>query len=204
MSSTHRSRSSSRPVPLVIFTAVAYIAFITAVGMSRDKWGEAIYFATGVVLIWYTVETYAMRKEVTRQGDLAVMPFVLARLEPAPLALILRNIGNGPALYVKVEDIDFDTGLTPGKPDHVAKFATTDVIEAKCEVQATVELSRHTGQGTKPVFDFLSSLDPKYQKQLDVPVVIQYQDLYGRMHGTRLEMGKNGTRFISFQPGAEA
>jgi hypothetical protein len=194
------------PRKLFIFTLPAYVAFTLIVWWALLSWAkgtlaEAIYFVTGAIILWYTVETHAMRRETTRQTELAVKPAVLARIEDNPHALILRNIGNGPALYVMVEDIEFDTGGRAGVPDHVVTFATTDVIEAKTEVPATVHLGRQTGQGTKPLFDYLSALDRRYQKKLDLPVVIRYQDLYGGLHRTRLEMGKSGTRFIRFESG---
>lgn len=194
-----RARWLPRPIALLIATSAIYIAVAIPLGSRANKWSEVIYFATGLILIWYTVETHAMRKETTRQAELAVRPLVLARLE-SPQGLVVRNIGSGPALYVKVEDIEFDTDAPTGRPSHVAKFATTDVIEAKAEVPATVQLARITGEGTiKPLYEFLSSLDPKYQKNLDLPIVIHYQDLYGTLHRTRLEMGKSGTRFIGFE-----
>jgi len=204
LSPMRAKNSQLGPVSLVVITLGVYVVMVTVVGTQSGKWSETIYFLTGAVLVWYTVETYAIRRQATRQGDLAVMPFVLARLEPAPYALVLRNIGNGPALYVKVQDIEFDLGLNQGKPDPVARFATTDVIEAKTEVVATVELSRNTDQGLRPMFEYLSAFDPEYQKQLNLPVVIEYQDLDGQSHRTRLEMGKNGTRFIAFESGSSA
>lgn len=202
---------SRRPLVLFLATIIAYVGLVVLIewgivrwgGSASSRWSEVIYFVTGVILIWYTVETHGLRREAARQGKLAVMPFVLARLEGnPPEQLILRNIGNGPALYVKVEDIEFDTGLTPGKNDHVAKFATTDVIEGKREVTATAKLFRQMpGGGTKVLSDFLSFLHPDFQKNDDLPVVIDYQDLNGGSHQTRLEMGKNGTRFIRFESG---
>ncbi len=197
---------SRRPPVLVIALPLAYAVVTLILGWRTGKWSETIYFLTGLILIWYTVETHAMRRETTRQAEIAVRPAVLAHIEDNPYTLILRNIGNGPALYVKLEDIEFETvdyatGRRAGKPDHIATFATTMVIEAKTEVPATVHLVRYTGQGTKPVFDYLAALDPRYQKNFDLPVVIHYQDLYGGLHRTRLEMGKSGTRFLGFKSG---
>lgn len=199
-------RLSRRPLALLIATLILYAVAVGPIGWSFGKWSEVIYFVTGAILVWYAVETHALRKEATRQAELAVRPAVLARIEDNPHALILRNIGNGPALYVRVEDIEFETiefetGRRAGKPDHVVTFATTAVIEAKTEVPATVQLVRYTGQGRKPLFDYLSALDPRYQKNLDLPVAIHYKDLYGGLHRTRLEMGKSGTQFIRFESG---
>ena len=42
-----------------------YTAITIVLGSRFGRWSEAIYFATGVVLVWYTVETHAMRREMT-------------------------------------------------------------------------------------------------------------------------------------------
>lgn len=75
----------------------------------------AIYWATGLVVLHYTYETYRMREELVRQNQLAVQPLVLATVkrvnvahDRADLRVVLRNIGRGPALFVCVDDFNLN------------------------------------------------------------------------------------------------
>jgi hypothetical protein len=58
--------------------------------------------ATLGVLIWYTIETYKLRKEAQKQNESAVLPIVVIE-EPSqddPEAFVIRNIGKGPAFQI--------------------------------------------------------------------------------------------------------
>lgn len=59
-----------------------------------------------VVLI-YTVETQGLRIEMIRQNEIAVQPVIVAAAkkgESENIEFLLKNIGRGPALFVKVDD----------------------------------------------------------------------------------------------------
>lgn len=54
------------------------------------------------VLVWYTIETFRLRKEAKRQNELALRPLVVIE-EPSGHereSFVIRNIGKGPALQV--------------------------------------------------------------------------------------------------------
>lgn len=187
---------SRRPPVLILALPLVYAAVILAVGWVTGKWSETIYFLTGLILIWYTVETHAMRKETTRHNELLVEPLVVVtRIQQDPYGLVLRNIGRGAALYVAVEDVQII--IDGGKePEFVAKFSTADIIEASGEAFASVDLLKERGGESKRVFSFVSNLDPKYQQKHDIPVIIAYQDVNGGRHRTELSMGKSGTKLV--------
>jgi hypothetical protein len=46
-----------------------YLFLIIVTGCLFGGWSDAIYFATGAILVLYTVETHAMRKEMTTQNE---------------------------------------------------------------------------------------------------------------------------------------
>jgi len=172
-------------------------AVLRLASLTKD-YGEGVIVGTGVAIVWYTVETHAMRKEMTRQNALQVQPFVfVTAILSQPDTLVLRNMGRGAALHVQIEDIEFivDGGATP---EYVAKFSTVDVIEAGNEVRATTELT-HVREGqSQRLFSFVSGLDPRFQRNLDLPVIISYQDIHAVLHKTHLTMGKSGTRLIRY------
>src|SRR5438876_1189628 len=75
---------------------------------------------TGLSLIWYTWETKLLREIATRQlgatiaqVEAQIRPFVI--IDRAYHPFTIRNIGLGPALNVRVHDVDIDldhkTGL---------------------------------------------------------------------------------------------
>lgn len=76
------TRLSRRPPLLALVTGLVYIvaAFALAAlmnlvlpaALTGQGLSNAIYFLTGGILLWYTIETHAMRKEITRQIDLQV------------------------------------------------------------------------------------------------------------------------------------
>ena len=69
---------------------------------------------TMATLIWYTVQTFLLRKAAQRQNEIAVMPVLVLEFESEERALAglmkledlqLRNIGNGPAFNIQMETI---------------------------------------------------------------------------------------------------
>src|SRR5712691_6619831 len=66
---------------------------------------NVIYWLTGLIVLMYTVETLGMRLEMVRQNELAIQPLVIAVIWGHPdesRQLMLRNIGRGPALSIRV------------------------------------------------------------------------------------------------------
>src|SRR5580704_3065160 len=75
-----------------------------------------VSFLVGLVILWYTSETWKLRKEAQKQNDHAIMPIVM--LEGAtdlPLTehdanmpsfkIVLRNLGLGPAFNIEIEPL---------------------------------------------------------------------------------------------------
>ncbi len=64
--------------------------------------------ATAGILLWYTIETYKLRKQSVLQTEIQIRPllithsFIIFGEEPR---VIIKNIGNGVALNVETEDI---------------------------------------------------------------------------------------------------
>src|SRR5262245_36247423 len=65
-------------------------------------------------IVWYTVETFGLRRETVRQNGIAVRPLVVTNIEyrqisvfPAPIVgtqVVMKNIGKGLALFVQIDD----------------------------------------------------------------------------------------------------
>jgi hypothetical protein len=102
-------------------------AFLTAIvalylGLPAAAWalagpdraalvGAAAAFVTGLVVLWYTWETQALRLETARQTEFNLLPYVVVRPErdrpgtERALHLAVVNLGSGPALHVRARDL---------------------------------------------------------------------------------------------------
>ena len=106
--------------------------------LKRQGWttslSDGIYIGTGIAVVWYTVETYYLRREMVRTNEIAVLPLVVVGVEQVPVPgvavgatfarkVILRNIGKGPALFVQLTGITF--GPMPNVGTLAARFSPT-------------------------------------------------------------------------------
>ena len=85
-----------------------------------SKWDQLQTLAvivTGAVIVWYTWETKILREEAQKQTELQIRPFLLIDpfIDPEYFGFNLVNVGNGPAINIKLPDIQVDS-------DHVIRF----------------------------------------------------------------------------------
>ncbi len=183
---------------LVVLPALAWIS-------GRDV-GTAILWATGVVLLAYTIETQGMRLEMVRQNEITIQPLVIARIRGTEEGqdrryderLILRNIGKGPALFVQVKDIEVQE--VEGFGRFVARFFVVDCIEADKDVVADVEFDVIPAGGAfeapgRRGYDFIASLNPRSARGT-YEVIISYEDIGGERRWSKVQMGKGGIRLL--------
>ena len=166
-------------------------------------WGAAagVLWATGVVVLLYTVETHYMRREMIRSNTMQVQPVLITRLAGPPPGeeqgdrLWAHNIGKGPALHVTFEEVDINFTDMNFSTKSAVKFFGVDFIEAgRREVVRSVFGDR-AADGFKERFDWITQLDSRYARQ-DFPIIIHYEDIEGRGYTSELQMGKGGTRLL--------
>lgn len=130
-----------------------------------------IYWVTALVVLAYTVETYGMRLEMVRQNEIAVQPLLIvtikkvqAGIAPVPTfedRVVLRNIGRGVALFVRVEDVQV---VSTEDLRLVAKFETVDYLEPGHE-EAGHARAYEGPEGEEhehALGDFVAHLTPRY------------------------------------------
>jgi len=123
----------------LLYTLIGYfllliIAFFA--GSGCDQWNYLSTIAiilTGAILIWYTWETNLLRMEAHRQNEIQLRPFVL--LVPEQEQFQLRNIGNGTALNVSIQDVQIckDPDVRIHFPDHVPFLNKDEAIVVTAE-----------------------------------------------------------------------
>lgn len=152
---------------------------------------------SGIAVGAYTVEAHKMRRELVRQNEISIMPFLMASIEPrefrgvAPYSkecLVIRNIGHGPALHIEFRSIDTVELLGH---QYRLRFGRIDYLEAGKDVVVDVKLWNGTPSDAEYIFKHGLDTGP-------VNLNIVYQDVRGGKHETLLQMGKDGIR-IKFQ-----
>jgi hypothetical protein len=113
---------------VVGWSGLLFVGLTFAVRALAGSLTDGVLIGTGVAIVWYTVETASLKREMTRQSASAVKqkeiafqqaeagirPLLISRIErvesrmqigPMPRdypTLVLRNIGHGSALFVGV------------------------------------------------------------------------------------------------------
>ena len=135
--------------------------------------------ATGLILIWYTVETQLLRRETQRLIEVQQRPFVVFEVgdfgtsrDPSGqeyrFRFCVRNIGTSAAVNVRVIDVPLEM------EDTFIRFP--DVITTL--PQGTQQRIHEEGvlQG-KPMYDWLSgAIDPKYANRPFI-VSVEFQNV---------------------------
>jgi hypothetical protein len=108
----------------LLFVLVTLLAFVLPILAVRrmdpkmPKYDLAIYFGTGLVLLWYTLETRGMRQEMVAARLRLDTPEVLVRLEHSRndflgfFDVIVENVADVPALAVQFQRVP-DLTLPP-------------------------------------------------------------------------------------------
>ncbi|MGH7773976.1 MAG: hypothetical protein ACREQA_17270, partial [Candidatus Binatia bacterium] len=161
----------------------------------------AVLWSTGLVVLWYTVETHGLRLEMVRQNEMAIQPLVVATIEEkweqrtAPTArdcVVLKNIGRGTALYIQPAEIEFEK-VSGGR--FVARFERIDYLEPGKDAVSEVNWRGEFQEGASEPIDFVSNLKP-YLATRTYDVRISYEDINGQKRESIVRMGKGGIRLL--------
>jgi hypothetical protein len=94
--------------PLMV-SLLVYLLSTGLLGWATGRWSEVIYFLTGLILIWYTLETREVRLATLRQTALQIRPF-LAIEYGDERKIWVHNVGNGVARDIKFHDVRLSEG----------------------------------------------------------------------------------------------
>jgi hypothetical protein len=102
---------ASRQATTLSVTIAAYALATILLGWVTGKWSEAIYFLTGLILIWYTWETREVRRAMLHQAALQIRPFLGIEYGD-DRKIWVHNLGKGVARDIKCQNVP----LTQGQP----------------------------------------------------------------------------------------
>jgi hypothetical protein len=111
---------------LPAYAGVTLIIWWAFASLTEAGLAEAIYFVTGAIVLWYTVETHAMRREVTRQITLQIRPF-LAIEYGEDGKMWIYNIGKGVARDIRYHTVPL-AEANPGDTILTVQWKPTDFL----------------------------------------------------------------------------
>ena len=133
---------------------------------------------------------------MVRQNELAIQPLVIAVIggTEGSRQLMLRNIGRGPALSIRVEDVTL-TDVAGDNVPFIMKVQTMDYLEPQTERAPITELMSASSATPGAYFDAVPSLDPCTAVD-SCRLTIKYGDLGGQLRCSLMQMGKDGIRLL--------
>ena len=183
------------------------------IGLTKD-YGEGVIVGTGVAIVWYTVETAYLRREMAKQNrivsdqsETAIRPLLVSRIEhrayagqivPSPRAeFVIRNIGHGPALFVQVQGF---TVRTQYKGSVLVHIDPIDLVEPdKVEIPILKPDPSPVGGQRPDPDELVHSLSPQTAPD-DCEIVISYENIRGQRFASAVRMGRSGTKLVRHGP----
>jgi hypothetical protein len=144
-------------LPVAVYVAACLPALCLESGQG---W---VVFVTGIVLAWYTWETWGLRCAANAQTEQQIQPFVILERGERDRKFQLRNLGSGLALNLSIDDIVIDQD-----EQIVIRFGTVVLLPAG----ACADVAAESFQRGRHVGDFFTAhINPRYATMaLDVCV----------------------------------
>ena len=187
---------------LIPWTLTLFVVLPSLVALAGLGFTNGVYIGTGIAVLWYTLETASLRREaaaqtraIAAQTEVMVSPLLVARVGSTSSggsqgttthAILVRNIGRGPALSVKIQDLIVD----PTTPITLC-FDALDVIRVDEEAAASGATTVRGAEFSR----CLSLLKPEFASTT-YELRITYLDMAGREHTSAVQMGKGGIRLL--------
>ncbi len=165
-----------------------FILLVGALG-TRLETSSAIYLATGLVILWYTIETWRLRKEAQLQTELQNRPFVSIEVVSGVNPFVHPvNLGKGVARNVSIEAVEdsalFEvrarlTHIAPGRDDIEPTW------RLKSRLSTTEPLTDHPEDDHGPAAHSLLS-HGRFK------VVLKYASIVGQHYETTIRLTRDG------------
>jgi len=164
-----------------------YLVIYRLKSTDMQKLTSIALILTLFAVIWYAWETRRLRIETIRQTELSLRPFVIVSYNEQQRKFLFKNIGKGPALKVKIDDIPIikEDGELYIRYD----FYEIDVVTPKEEIEVNGEIKINEGtSGEFPVF--MSHFFPDTAvKSYDF--IINYTNINSEPYKTKGKFGKD-------------
>src|SRR3989442_233512 len=172
--------------------AVLFVAMVRGLVMWTPNPSDAIYLATGLVVLWYTIETWRLRKEAQLQTELQNRPFLSLKKtgEGISAAFYLTNGGKGLARNVRLGDVVFDDSLQFRQAEVITHLLPGEVGGLCWRVFGGLP-SQNVPVGEVSISDRPEYCGRFLAKHPQATVTIEYDSLVGQRYLTTLKV-ENG------------
>ena len=165
-----------------------FVMFVAALGPWLGT-ANAIYLVTGLVILWYTIETWRLRREAQLQTELQNRPFLSVEVFPGINPFVRPvNLGKGLARNVSIEAIN-DAALFEVRAMFTHIASGRDDVEPtwrlKSRLSTTQPLTDHPGDDPGPTAHLLLSRG-------SFKVVLKYASVVGQHYETTVRLTKDG------------
>lgn len=162
---------------------------------------QASLIGTFGVLIWYTVETYKIRKITAQQKDLQYLPAIMLymRNRSGSPRLIIRNIGEGSATAVMVLPASFNvSGDKLEWEFHLVD--SNDTLVAGEERDVGIGLSVNGKEAEMALANFIAYYNPPHLRQAGKKVsrelIVRFNDITGQTYETTINFSNEGITVV--------
>lgn len=146
---------------------------------------------TLLTLLIYTIATLGLWKEARLQSYLSISPLLIFEINGNNF--FIRNVGNGAALNISMDDLRIFVKDTPKRNVLQLVFEEVNTLESKDRKQLTF---RNYQDGKETSADISPYLNPKYQKKSNQIFILLYTNTVGIRYYTKFRTGKDGIRVL--------
>lgn len=114
MGSFKRNKIALMPIMFGIASVIYLIVFGNDI-INGSRFSDTLLFATLLAIIWYSIETQRMRKQLERQNEFVNRPAIIIDYDDPHNYFTVQNISDAPALSVCIGNLQIneDEWLVP-------------------------------------------------------------------------------------------
>lgn len=158
-----------------------------------DFISTVVIILTLIVLVFYTIATFGLRKTAIKQTELSVRPFIVIDVfkDSAGLSqrLVYKNIGHGPAIDIQTEPFDKETYFLKFNSYGLIEIGETKNLNPRGEGKDT--LSNGLIQSVQTPGFTPKDLDER-DSSLDLVLTIHYKNIEKVAYKTKVKINRNG------------
>jgi hypothetical protein len=170
------------------------VIFVLLIGLCL-KSSNIILFITALIIFYYTLETYKMRKAISENTEISTRPILILHIDlnfsDTKVNISIENFGNFPAYNVCFEQAKLETKKSSVDIESKSSrfiFENVDVVPPKGKVEVAFEALELTDNS---LFGLL-----QHQRSSRVPYFLEtiatYEDILGRIWKSNLGFGSQG------------
>jgi len=165
---------------LLIFVFLTAFSIYNSYSKSSADWiNNVILAVTAVVIMWYALETAAMKREMAKQNKLSTRPILILSLE-SKTNVFLKNEGKGPALNALIEKIEGISSNTMVKEEYEFLLPSYITQESKGIFTMLKSDKNSCIEGT------VSENDSFFTIGKTIEMVIKYEDIENNSYKSHL------------------